>query len=168
VNTKGTFKFAISILSSVFLQRNSFSIDLFFFRGSQNCQFWISTQINQILRASNAVPSGHCIYINFMRFFPSSLDNEYNYCLNPTTLIPSDLMSVFPFEKQPIIPSPLYFVLIPDGGRRVTYDTMVSVHSMTGLLQRKQRSFRFDRFSQVVTILPRDTSTLSQDFESIF
>jgi len=50
----------------------------------------------------------------------------------------------------------------------VTYDTMVSVHSMTGLLQRKQRSFRFDRFSQVVTILPRDTSTLSQDFESIF
>ena len=147
VNTKGRFKFSISMLSSVFLQRDSFSIDLFFSRGSQNCQFWISTQINQILRASNAVPSGHCIYINFMRFFPSSLNNEYNYCPNSTTIIPSDLMSVSSFEKQPIIPSPLYFVRIPDGGRRVTYDTMVSVHSMTGLLQRKQRSFRFDRVS---------------------
>lgn len=123
VNTKGRFKLSISMLSSVFLQRDSFSID-FFFRGSQNCQFWISTQINQILRASNAVPSGHCIYINFMRFFPSSLNNEYNYCLNSTIIILSDLMSVCSFEKQPIIPSPLYFVRIPDGGRRVTYDTI--------------------------------------------
>ena len=148
VNTKGTFKFSISICSQVSFSNGIPSPLIYFFsRGSQNCQFWISTQINQILRASNTVLSGHCIYINFMRFFPSSLNNEYNYCLNSTTIILSDLMSVFSFEKQPIIPSPLYFVRIPDGGRRVTYDTMVSVHSMTGLLQRKQRSFRFDRFS---------------------
>lgn len=118
------------MLSSVSLQRNSFSIDLFFSRGYQNCQFWISTRITQILRASNAVPSGHCICINFMRFFPSSLNNEYNYnyCLNSTTIFPSDLMSVLSFEKQSIIPSPLYLVRIPDGGRCVNHDTIMSVH----------------------------------------
>lgn len=56
------------MLSSVFLQRNSFSIDLFFSWGYQNCQFWISNQITQILRASNADPVA--IVLILCAFFP--------------------------------------------------------------------------------------------------